>query len=78
MMGSTEAGPINLGNPNCEFTLNELVKTLEKITGKEFKVKYLSGTENDPKCRKPIIDKAVNKLGWYPKVSLEEGLLKMF
>ena len=44
----------NVGNPDCEFTLNQLVKTLEKITGKELEVKYLPGTENDPKCRKPI------------------------
>ena len=78
MMDSQEAGPINLGNPNCEFTLNQLVKTLEKITGNELKVKYLPGTENDPKCRKPSIDKAIGKLNWYPLINLEEGLNKMF
>lgn len=30
-MGSTEAGSINIGNPNCELTLNELVALLKKI-----------------------------------------------
>jgi UDP-glucuronate decarboxylase len=74
MMSSTEPGPINLGNPNCEFTLNEMVKILEKIIEKQLEVKYLPRTENDPKCRKPIIDKAIEKLNWYPKVNLEEGL----
>jgi UDP-glucuronate decarboxylase len=77
MMSSEEAGPFNLGNPSCEFTLNELIKTLEKIIGKQLEVKYLPGTENDPKCRKPVIDKANNKLKWYPKISLEEGLIKI-
>lgn len=77
MMKSQESGPINLGNPNCEFTLNELIKILEKLTDKQLKVKYLPETENDPKCRKPIINKANNKLNWYPKINLEEGLKKM-
>ena len=77
MMESTEKGPINLGNPNCEFTLNSLVKLLEKITNKDIKVNYLPETENDPKCRKPIIDKAKEKLDWNPKIMLEEGLIKM-
>jgi UDP-glucuronate decarboxylase len=76
MMNSTEMGPINLGNPNCEFTLNELVILLEKIFGKKINVIYLPETENDPKCRKPIIDKAIEKLNWYPKIGLEEGLVK--
>lgn len=78
MMNSTESGPINLGNPNCEFTLNELIKTFEKIISKKLEIKYLPGTENDPKCRKPIIEKAKYKLGWEPKISLEEGLKQMF
>lgn len=78
MMNSQEIGPINLGNPYCEFTLNELVKILEKMSDKKLKVNYLPGTENDPKCRKPIIDKANKKLNWFPKINLEEGLRKMF
>ena len=77
MMNSEEKGPINLGNPDCEFTLNELVKILEKITDRDIKINYLPGTENDPKCRKPIITNAIEKLDWYPKISLEEGLRRM-
>ena len=77
MMASTENGPINLGNPNYEFTLNELVTVLEGITGKQIQINYLPGTENDPKCRMPIITKAVQKLGWQPIVSLEDGLRRL-
>ncbi len=78
MMNSIESGPINLGNPDCEFTLNELINVLQKISNKDLQVKYLPETENDPKCRKPIIEKAQKLLNWYPKICLEEGLKKMF
>lgn len=74
MMNSNYQGPTNLGNPNCEFTLNLLVEEFEKIIGKKIKVEYLKATENDPKQRKPIIDKAIKELGWFPKINLEEGL----
>lgn len=75
MMKSSEHGPINLGNPHCEFTLNELVKEYEQILGKKLGVEYLKATENDPHQRKPVIDKALEKLNWRPYVSLKYGLI---
>ena len=75
MMESIESGPINLGNPNCEFTLNELVTIFEKITNKKINVDYSNATENDPKQRKPNIGKAFEKLGFQPKVLIEEGII---
>ena len=77
MMNSIESGPINLGNPNCEFTLIELVKILEELINKKIDINYLPETENDPQCRKPIIDKAQKLLDWQPVISLREGLIKM-
>ena len=76
MMESTETGPINLGNPNCEFTLNELVAVFEKVVSKKLNVDYSEATENDPKQRKPVIDKAHRLLGFDPKIKLEEGIQK--
>ena len=76
MMESTELGPINLGNPNCEFTLNQLVAVFEKVVSKKLNVDYSDATENDPKQRKPVIDKAQTLLGFDPKIKLEEGLQK--
>jgi UDP-glucuronate decarboxylase len=76
MMNSIQKGPINLGNPHCEFTLNELVQEFEKITDKNLYTKYLPGTENDPKQRKPNIEKASQLLNFRPKVGLQEGLKK--
>jgi UDP-glucuronate decarboxylase len=76
MMNSQEYGPFNLGNPYCEFTLNELVCIFEKIIDRKLEVEYLKSTENDPKQRKPIISKAQLKLGFEPYTTIEEGIQK--
>jgi len=76
VMESDEMGPINLGNPDCEFTLNELVREFEKITSASIEVEYLPATENDPQQRKPNIELARNKIGFSPKIGLNEGLKK--
>jgi len=76
LMNSVEHGPINIGNPNTEFTLNELVGQFEGILGRKLEVVYIEATENDPKQRKPIIEKAQRLLGWSPSVGLTEGLEK--
>ena len=76
MMDSCEIGPINLGNPNCEFTLNELVSIFEEIIERSLDVEYLRATGDDPKQRKPDITKAVNLLSFDPKVTLKDGLRK--
>jgi UDP-glucuronate decarboxylase len=78
MMNSVELGPINIGNPNCEFTLNELVNFFEEILYKKVNVTYIDATENDPKQRKPIIEKANKLLNWYPKIGLENGLIQTY
>ncbi len=76
MMNSEEKGPINIGNPYCEFTLIDLVKVFESIVKKPIDIHYLSETENDPQQRKPNIEKAQKLLGFEPKTNLEEGLKK--
>lgn len=74
MMESREQGPINLGNPDCEFTLIELVRIFEEIIGKSVAIEYLPETENDPQQRKPDIQVAREKLGFSPKTPLKMGL----
>ena len=66
-------GPINIGNPN-EFTVRELAeKVLAKVGGKSRLVtKPLP--QDDPMQRQPDITQAREKLGWEPKVELDEGL----
>ena len=68
-------GPINLGNPG-EFTMIELAELILKITGSKSKLVFQPLPSDDPMQRKPDISLAREKLGWEPKVQLEEGLGK--
>ena len=65
--------PVNIGNPG-EFTMNELAAEVGKATGKDIKITYLPLPQDDPKQRRPNIEKAKQLLGWEPKVPLAEGL----
>jgi len=68
-------GPINIGNPS-EFTILELAKKVIELTGSKSKIIYMPLPQDDPMQRKPVIDLAKEKLGWEPKVALDEGLIK--
>ena len=67
--------PVNLGNPS-EFTMNELANEVARATGKEIKVKYLPLPQDDPRQRKPNIERAKKLLNWEPKIPLATGLKK--
>lgn len=66
-------GPINLGNPS-EFTVRELAEKVVQLTGSKSKLIFMPLPSDDPKQRQPDISLAHEKLGWQPKVSLEDGL----
>ncbi len=66
-------GPVNLGNPS-EFTILELAEMVIAMTGSKSRIVFKPLPEDDPKQRKPVIDLAEEKLGWKPKVKLEDGL----
>ena len=66
-------GPVNLGNP-IEFTILELAQKVINLTGSNSKIIYKNLPENDPKQRQPDIGLAIEKLGWKPKIELDEGL----
>lgn len=68
-------GPINLGNPG-EFTMNELAEQVIELTGTSGKILRKPLPEDDPKQRKPNIEKAKKILGWEPTIHLKEGLIK--
>ena len=73
LMESNFTGPVNLGNPS-EFTINELSDIIRDKINKNIKVKYKPLPEDDPIQRIPDIKLAKDKLGWEPKVKLNEGL----
>ena len=68
-------GPVNLGNPG-EFTMNELAEKVLALTGSRSEIKYLPLPTDDPQQRQPDISLAMDKLGWKPQVSLDDGLEK--
>ena len=77
MMASPDnfTGPLNLGNPH-EFTILELANKVIKLVGSKSKIIYEPLPSDDPMMRKPDISLAKKELDWFPKVSLDEGLLK--
>jgi UDP-glucuronate decarboxylase len=66
-------GPVNVGNPR-EFTMLELAERVVSLTGSSSRLVYQPLPEDDPKQRQPDIALARDKLGWEPKVSLDDGL----
>jgi dTDP-glucose 4,6-dehydratase len=74
LMLSKEHGPINIGNPR-EMTIKEIAETIIRMTGSKSKLINKPLPKDDPKQRKPDITLARTKLGWEPKVALEQGLV---
>ena len=77
LMNTTDdfTGPINTGNPT-EFTILEIAEKIIDITGTKSIIEYKSLPQDDPTQRRPDITLAKEKLGWEPKIKLEDGLLK--
>lgn len=68
-------GPINLGNPD-EFSIKELAEHVVSLIGSKSEIVSEPLPEDDPKQRCPDISLAKEKLGWTPKIPLEQGLIK--
>lgn len=75
MMNSRDGftGPVNLGNPG-EFTMKQLAELVLSETGSSSKIIYTELPSDDPTQRKPVIDLAMQELGWKPTIKLEDGL----
>ena len=67
-------GPVNTGSP-VEFSIKELAEKIIKLTDSKSKLVYEKLPEDDPIQRQPDINLAKAKLGWEPKIHLEEGLI---
>lgn len=76
MMNAEEfVGPVNIGNP-AEFTVLELARKVLALTGSKSRIALKPLPSDDPVRRCPDISLAKSKLGWEPRVGLEEGLGK--
>jgi UDP-glucuronate decarboxylase len=66
-------GPINLGNPG-EFTMIELAERVIELTGSSSVIEHRELPVDDPRQRRPVIDRARSELGWEPTIDLAVGL----
>ncbi len=71
----TKGKVLNLGNTN-EKTVLDLANIIKKMTNSSSKTTLEPLPEDDPKVRKPDIDKAKHLIDWTPKVSIDQGLTK--
>lgn len=69
--------PVNLGNPD-EITIRQFAEEIVELTDTNSKLVFEDLPKDDPKQRKPDISKAKELLGWEPKFSRKEGLVRTY
>jgi dTDP-glucose 4,6-dehydratase len=73
LLNSDLETPCNIGNPT-EMTILEFARTIRDAVGSDSEIVFEPLPEDDPKTRQPDITLARTRLGWEPKVTLEQGL----
>ena len=73
MLDCDETGPINLGNPT-ERTITDFATLILQLTGSTSTIERHPLPVDDPTRRRPVIDRAEERLGWRPEVAIDEGL----
>jgi len=68
-----EGEVFNIGSDK-ETKIIDLANMIVKLTDSKSRIKFLPPRPDDPPRRAADITKAKEKLGWYPKVPLEDGL----
>jgi UDP-glucuronate decarboxylase len=66
-------GPMNIGNPH-EIPVRELAERITRMTGSASRIIMRPLPEDDPTQRCPDIGFAQARLGWEPRIGLEDGL----
>lgn len=73
LLMSDGVNPVNIGNPK-EFTVIDLAHMVLKAVGGPSVIEFLPLPLDDPRIRQPDIGLARVRLGWEPKVQIDEGL----
>jgi dTDP-glucose 4,6-dehydratase len=73
---SGEHDPMNIGNP-VEHSLLQLAEEILKVTGSASPIVFEALPVDDPQVRQPDITRARTLLGWEPKITLREGLMRV-
>jgi dTDP-glucose 4,6-dehydratase len=65
--------PVNLGNPH-EMSILDFAERIRRLAGSASAIVFKPLPVDDPKTRQPDIALARARLGWEPRVALDEGL----
>jgi len=66
----------NIGNPRSIVTVYHLAREIVRLSGSASKIVFVPWDKVDVELRIPNIEKARERLGFEPKIDLEEGLLR--
>ena len=66
-------GPVNIGSTD-ERSVLELAERIVALTGSRSKIVRAPAPPDDPARRRPDITLAAERLGWSPRIGLDEGL----
>lgn len=70
---NTSGEIINVGNP-CEYSILEVAHLVKALTNSNSEITFHPLPQDDPKVRRPIINRAKELINWEPKVDIKEGL----
>jgi dTDP-glucose 4,6-dehydratase len=73
LLGKEFPEPVNLGNPD-EVTILQFAREILALSGSGSEIAYRPLPQDDPRVRKPDIERARQLLGWEPRVVREDGL----
>jgi nucleoside-diphosphate-sugar epimerase len=69
---------LNIGNPSQEVTINELVQTLSRVSGKRIEPRHIPFEGGGTTRRVPNVSRAREVLGFAPTTSLDDGLARTY
>jgi len=83
LLGGHDGEPFNIGTESPEISMLDLAALVIRVSGKPLKVEHQQSedrhyTTDNPQRRCPSIAKARQLLDYSPKVTLEEGMERMF
>ncbi|MEP0845235.1 MAG: SDR family oxidoreductase [Phycisphaerae bacterium] len=73
LAASDVSEPVNIGNPD-EVSIADFARKIIALTGNRSRLAFVPRPADDPDLRRPDITRARTRLGWQPRVGLEEGL----
>lgn len=73
LLRSAYEEPVNIGDPH-ELTIREFASAVQRLVGTRVDIIEKPLPEDDPKVRRPDIARAMQVLGWEPKVPFDEGM----